>query len=168
MADAAFDRLDIPARWHYLMMVQFCSRGKRYDGVMPLAEAEMCSTAADKPGILAKLIAAELVENVDGEMLRVVRIDQHIPPPSVRNASAESAVRVARHRKHKNGDHSGCLPDKCEKATGNGPVDRGNALHQDGDRTGQDGGPTPVNEISDDEPPWRDDDPDYAHLNEAS
>lgn len=134
MADAAFDRLDINCRWHYLMMIQFCSRGKRYNGVMPLAEAEMCSTASGKPTILAKLMSAGLVEAIDDDMVKVVRIDDHVPPPSVREASAATAVRVARHRKHKNGDHSECLPDgKCPHVSNEAGNERSNALHQDGD-----------------------------------
>ena len=137
MADEAFDELDIYDRWHYLAMIQFCSRGKRYTGVMPRVEAETCSTAPDKPGILAKLITAKLVKELDGGRVQVLRIEDHVPPPSVREASAATAIRVARHRKHKNDDHTDCLPDKCPKAAGNAASDRGNALHQDGDSDGK-------------------------------
>lgn len=129
-ADPAFDRLDIHARWHYLMMIQFCSRGKRYDGVMPLAEAETCSTAPDRTSIIGKLILAGLVVNIDGEMLRMVRIADHIPPKSIRESSQK---RVSRHRRHRDGDHSECLPKSCLDVRN----EAGNALHQDGDRTGQ-------------------------------
>jgi hypothetical protein len=137
LADEAFDGLDVPTIFHYLNMIQFCSRGKRYTGLVPLVHARTCSIVDDPTAAIAALIKAELLENVDGATLRVVRIEEHIPPPSVREASAATAVRVARHRKHKNGDHSDCLPEKCSKATGNGPTDRGNALHQDKDGDGK-------------------------------
>ena len=136
-ADPAFDRLDIHARWHYLMMIQFCSRGKRYDGVMPLAEAEMCSTAPDRTQIIGKLILAGLVTNLDGEMLKIERIEDHVPPKSVRDSSAK---RVARHRKHKDGDHSECLPKSCPAVM----EQAGNALHQDGQGQAVTGSTTPV------------------------
>lgn len=142
-ADPAFDRLDIHARWHYLMMIQFCSRGKRYDGVMPLAEAEMCSTAPDRTQIIGKLILAGLVTNIDGEMLRVVRIEDHVPPKSVRDSSAK---RVSRHRKHKDGDHEDCLPKSCAEARNA----VGNALPQDGEGQAVTGS-TPEPEFSDDD-----------------
>jgi len=140
--------------WHYLNMIQFCSRGKRYTGVMPLAHARTCSTVEDQMGALAALITAGLVENVDGATVRVVRIEEHVPPPSVRDAAAATKIRVARHRKHKNGDHRECSPEKCPHA-GNGGS---NALPQDRDRTGPDRTGREVKEVdlSEEDEMWED------------
>ncbi len=179
MADEAFDGLTIYDRWHYLAMIQFCSRGKRYTGVMPLIEAETCSTAPEKASILAKLIDAKLVKKLDEHRVQVLRIEDHVPPPSVREASAATAIRVARHRKHKNADHSDCLPGRCPQVPGNADTEPSNALHQDKDSDGKGqavtGSTTPLrpdeeamlSELDEDQL-LLDDADRFAHLDEAS
>lgn len=131
--DPVFEGVDFAARWHYLSMIQHCSRTGRYDGTLRLVDARRCSDVDDPAAALGNLVVAGLVENVDGATVKVVRIDEHVPPPSVRDAAATTKVRVARHRKHKNGDHSECLPEKCPHR-GN---ERSNALPQDGTETGR-------------------------------
>lgn len=177
LADEAFDGLDVPTMWHYLNMIQFCSRGKRYTGVIPLAHARTCSIVDDPLGAIAALIDAGLVENVDGATLRVVRIEEHVPSADLRRKLAQDKVRAARHRKHKAGDHSDCLPENCPASRDASRQSSRDARDSDGDRTGPDvtGSATPLppdeQALLDEhhsEPPWRDDDPDYTHLHEAS
>lgn len=142
---------DLPhaERWHYLCMIQFCSRTLRYDGVLKVADARRCSDLDDPDIALDHLAAVGLVVRQADGRVKVVRIDEHIPPPSVRENAERSKVRMQRMRAHKNGDHSLCLPDKCEhvavdQTTGEvtttdapvtAPVTRNTGTGQDG--TGQ-------------------------------
>lgn len=102
-------------RWHYLAMIQFCSRTKRYDGVLKIADALRCSDVSDPAGAVDCLTTVGLVSNGEPGTVKLVLIDDHIPPPSVRENSEQSKVRMRRMRKHKNGDHSTCLPDQCKR-----------------------------------------------------
>lgn len=105
--------LPLEARWHYLCMIQFCSRTKRYDGVLKVADARRCSDVDDPVAAMALLTTAGLLSNGQPGHVKVQRIEDHIPPPSVRDASEKTKVRMARSRRHKNGDHSECLPGNC-------------------------------------------------------
>lgn len=144
--DRVIRRLDHQARWHYLCMIQECSAGKIYDGVLDLIEAERCSDAADPTAVLAALIGAGLVENVDGERVKVVRIDEHVPSADLRRKLAQDKVRAARYRKHKAGDHSECDPDRCPASRDASRQSSRDARDSDGDRTGLDvtGSTTPL------------------------
>ncbi|WP_420112335.1 hypothetical protein [Pseudactinotalea sp.] len=112
--------LDLAARWHYLAMIQFCSRTERIDGVMKRADARRCSDVDDPEAALAVLRSTGLLLELPGNDVKVVRIDDHIPPPSVRQASKAAKLRKRRERAHKAGDHSTCLPENCDQA----PVSR--------------------------------------------
>lgn len=107
---------DLPhaERWHYLCMIQFCSRTLRYDGVLKVADARRCSDVDDPDAALEHLAAVGLIEHQTDGRVKVAKIDEHIPPPSVRENSEKSKIRMQRMRAHKNGDHSMCLPGKCE------------------------------------------------------
>lgn len=116
--DRVIRRLDHQTRWHYLCMIQECSGGKIYDGVLSLTDAMRCSDADDPRVALDALINAELVDIVDGgENVRVVNIKDHVPSPELLDKLAQDKVRAARHRKHKAGDHSDCNPERCQHAT---------------------------------------------------
>lgn len=130
-----WESVDLASRWHYLCLVQTCSRNERYDGVMPLTRARRASDVDDPDACHAVLEAHSLIE-ISGDQLKVVQIDEHIPPPSIRNNAADTAVRMARSRKHKNGDHSTCLVEHCEKAGQSKPVTE---VVTRNTRTGQDG-----------------------------
>lgn len=110
---------DLPhtTRWHYLAMIQYCSRTALYDGIMKVTDARRCSDVEDPAGAVSQLIACGLIHTQADGRIKVDRIDEHIPPPSVRENSAQSKVRMTRMRAHKNGDHSKCLPDNCEHVT---------------------------------------------------
>ena len=101
-------------RWHYLCLIQFCSRTQRYDGILRVADARRSSDLDDPDAALDRLVAIGLVHRQPDGRVKVGRIDEHIPPPSVRNAADASRVRKQRSRAHKNGDHSMCLPEHCE------------------------------------------------------
>jgi hypothetical protein len=131
--------LSFPDRWHYLAMIQFCSRTKQYDGVLRAADARRCSDHEEPAQALRNLADVGLIVP-EGKGYKVVRIDDHIPPPSVRDASAKTKIRMQRARKHKNGDHSQCLPDHCPDAPApsnvTAPVTRNTGTGRD--RTGLD------------------------------
>lgn len=151
-----FEQLPYDVRWHYLSLVQFCSRTSRYDGEVRAADARRCSDVPDPVAALQALIDVGLVVAAEG-CYRLPFIDEHIPPPSVREASEKAKVRMQRMRKHKNGDHSECLPEHCQNAE---PPEPKPPVTQDVTRntgTGQDGTgletqpPTKVPEVSHDD-----------------
>lgn len=107
--------LPYDVRWHYLALIQFCSRTSRYDGTMRPADARRCSDVPDPEAAVQALVDVGLVTR-NGDTVRVNLIDEHIPPPSVRDASEKAKLRMQRHRKHKNGDHSECLSENCNQA----------------------------------------------------
>lgn len=114
---AAFDGVPHDARWHYLALIQWCSRTGRYDGVVRASDARRCSDVDDPGAALAALAARGLVEQLD-DAVRVVRIAEHVPPPHLRDEARKSAQaeRKRRERAHRRGDHSGCRPDRCPQA----------------------------------------------------
>lgn len=114
LADLTFD-----VRWHYLAMIQFCSRTQRYDGVLKMSDARRCSDVEEPAQAITALVAAELLALLPDGMVKVGRIEEHIPPPSVRESKERTKTRVQRHRLHKNGDHSECLPEHCDQTPKN-------------------------------------------------
>lgn len=137
--------LNFDVRWHYLAMIQFCSRTGRYDGVLKMSDARRCSDVEDPAQAINTLVTKELVALLSDNKVKVGRIEEHIPPPSVRENSSKTKVRMQRHRKHKNGDHSECLTEHCDQVSVNtstgevtGVVTRNTGTGQD--RTGQDKG----------------------------
>lgn len=124
--------LSFQARWHYLALIQFCSRTKRFDGVLRIADARRCSDVDDPARELAALEAVGLLTVLKTGEVKLSQIDEHIPPPSVRENSERSKIRMRRKRKHDNGDHSDCLPDRCPKAPVTGDVTRNTRTGQDG------------------------------------
>lgn len=136
--DRVIRRLDHQARWHYLCMIQECSGGKIYDGILSLKEALRCSDADDEHAVFAALVEAELLEVLDGDRVRVVRIKEHVPSPELLNKLAQDKARSARYRKHKAGDHSDCSPDRCKEAPSRDASRSMSRDARDGDRTGLD------------------------------
>lgn len=112
------EQLPYETRWHYLAMVQFCSRTNRYDGLMRPADARRCSDVADPAMAVQELLDVGLLAAVDGA-IKVVEIEHHVPPPHLRDEARKQASRErkARERAHKAGDHSYCLPDHCQSAS---------------------------------------------------
>ena len=131
-----WESVSFEARWHYKCLIQYCSRTRRYDGRIPLSTALRCSDVPD-PGECHGVLEAHSLIECRGDVVVLVEIDEHIPPPSVRENAEQSKIRMARMRKHRNGDHSDCLPEHCESPTVTGVVTRNT-------RTGQDRLSTPT------------------------
>lgn len=128
-----FEDLPHATRWHYLAMIQFCSRTEKFDGVMRYTDARRCSDV-DDPNVALDALASAGLLRLDEDRVHVLRIEDHVPPPSVRKNAEQTKVRMQRMRKHKNGDHSMCSPEKCPHAPGavTGPVTRNTGTGQDG------------------------------------
>lgn len=161
-----FEQLPYEARWHYLAMIQFCSRNHRYDGVMRAIDARRCSDLDDPTTAVAMLAAVGLVEVTDTSV-RVVHIEESIPPPHMRDEERKRRQREEKRRSrlHRNGDHSMCLPGRCSHVTS--PVTSAvtSVLTPGRDRTGQDGeNPLDDNARTDNEVTPFDDDPYLRHL----
>jgi len=143
---ADFADLTFETRWHYLAMIQFCSRTGRLDGVMRRSDARRCSDVDDPDTVIRTLLATPFLEETsDG--LRIIEIHDHVPPPSVRMNAENSKVRMRRHRAHKAGDHSLCLADQCGQGVVTPPVTRNPGTGRDG--TGQALKPSPLEEVDD-------------------
>lgn len=110
-----WDGLPYPARWHYLALVQACSRQRRWDGVLPLTRARRASDVED-PDDCHQLLATAGLLKIDETAVRLLLIDEHIPPAHVRDNAEKSKIRMRRMRAHRSGDHSLCLLDKCTAA----------------------------------------------------
>lgn len=134
LSDDWTDRADLAGlsfedRWHYLAMIQLCSRSGRVDGLLRVVDARRCSDHPDPAGAITRLAAAGKLEVIK-EGVRLVEIEDHVPPPSVRNKAEQDKLRKRRQRAHHAGDHSQCLAANCEHVTGHVTRDSG---------TGQDG-----------------------------
>lgn len=109
-----WDHASIETRWAYVCLVQACSRGKYWDGVLPKSKAlgALFPQVADPHSTISSLVGLGLATE-DHERLVVVlpRIDDHIPPPYVRDNAERSKVRMRRKRAHDSGDHSLCLAE---------------------------------------------------------
>lgn len=135
------EALTFAERWHYLTMIQHCSRTRKFDGNMRMVDARRCSDHPDPDAAINSLAGAGLVQ-VLGSTVKVLQIDGHIPPPSVRNKQEDDRKRKQRQRKHKEGDHSMCVPEYCEASlppvTSEVTRDKGSDSRTGQDRTGRD------------------------------
>ncbi len=133
------EQLTYETRWHYLCLIQFCSRTSRYDGLVRPADARRCSDVANPAVAVTDLVNVGLLALVDGAV-QVVQIEQHVPPPHLRDEKrkADQRERKQRGRLHKAGDHTYCLPESCEQMFSpvTSEVTRDVGTGQDG--TGQD------------------------------
>ncbi|SDH75413.1 hypothetical protein [Agrococcus jejuensis] len=100
-------------RWHYLGIIQFCSRTDLVDGVVRAVDARRASDHPNPAAAVERLVAAGLLEEVV-RGVRVKQIDQHLPAPHVRRQTEQAKIRKRRERAHRAGDHSLCSPERCE------------------------------------------------------
>lgn len=110
---------DLPheTRWHYLCMIQFCSRTQRFDGFIRAVDARRCSDVADPSGAIATLTDIGLVSPAqDGFTVNRMK-DDHAPPVWVQKRTESNKQAKRRQRGHEAGDHTLCLPQNCEQAS---------------------------------------------------
>jgi len=109
-----FESLPFETRWHYLALLQFCSRTSRYDGIVRGSDARRCSDVPDPVAALMTLHSVGLVVT-DERGYRLPFIDQHVPPPYMRDEERKAGQRdrKRRERRHKIGDHALCDPEHC-------------------------------------------------------
>lgn len=107
--------LDFADRWHYLAMIQFCSRTEKVDGVLRVVDARRCSDHPDPNQAVRNLADVGLVE-IRQHDVKLNLIDDHLPPPSVRNRKEAQNQRKSRSRAHQVGNHSHCIPENCDRA----------------------------------------------------
>ncbi|RZT87436.1 hypothetical protein EV383_4360 [Pseudonocardia sediminis] len=113
-----FDDVPYDCRWHYLCLVQFCSRTSRYDGKIRAADARRCSDLPDPVTAMSVLAAAGLIEVGTDGAVTLPKIEEHVPPPSLRDEGRKERQRAEKRRSrlHIRGDHTECLPERCPKA----------------------------------------------------
>lgn len=85
----------------------------------------------DPAAALSRLLEVGLLETVR-EGVRVVEIEAHIPPPSVRNKAEADKLRKRRQRAHGAGDHSMCIVGHCPHGVVHREVTRDPGTGQDG------------------------------------
>lgn len=133
------EQLPYEVRWHYLALVQFCSRTGRYDGLVRAADARRCSDVPDPAAANAALVDVGLLAAEDGTF-RLPLIEEHIPPPHLRDETRKQSQRERkrRERAHRAGNHELCNPDNCPAVSSpvTSDVTRDTGTGQD--RTGQD------------------------------
>lgn len=105
--------LSLEARWHYLCLIQLCSRSGRYDGVVRRNDALRCSDIDDPKAAMNEIYKAGMV-TVHGSEVKLVRIEEHVPSPSTLAKTERDRIRKRRQRAHDNGDHSTCYRQRCE------------------------------------------------------
>lgn len=133
----ALEELSFEDRWHYLAMIQRCSRSEAYDGMIRGVDARRCSDHPDPSTAIAHLVDAHLLAIIPGGKYKVIHIDDHVPPPSVRMKTENDKLRQRRKRAHDNGDHGLCKADAdCVTATVTRDIGRDVRTGQD--RTGRD------------------------------
>lgn len=113
--DCRWDTVSHAARWHYIAMVEECSRARTWDGRLPARRARRVSDVEDPDACLKELDDAGFVLN-GITVVTLLEIAEHVPPASIRTNAEKTRVRMRRLRAHRAGDHSLCLPDHCPEA----------------------------------------------------
>ncbi|TDP54740.1 hypothetical protein DEU33_1279 [Kocuria sp. AG109] len=112
------DLADLPHadRWHYLGMIQFCSRTDNRRGILRAVDANRASDHPDPARAVANLVAAGLLEKLPDGRVQIREIAEHLPTEAVIRRAEQNKIRQRRKRAHAAGDHSLCLPENCEDA----------------------------------------------------
>ncbi len=137
---AAFEPLSLAARWHYLCLIHLCARKPAYDGRLRIVDAHRASDVDNAPAAVHELIQAGLLTHTKKDnTVTVVKIDDHMPPPHMRDESrkpaqnkrkaAERARKAAAERDRKAGDTS----SDVTRDTGTGRDGTGRAVETGGE-----------------------------------
>lgn len=121
---------DIHARWHYIALIQLCSRLDARDGIISRSKAERCSDLPDTLGAIRKLVEVGLVAD-HGSKVRVVRAAEHVISEAKARETERKREDQRRSRAHRDGDHA-----LCESGQGDRPKDCKWATAPKGDVTG--------------------------------
>lgn len=113
--------LSLAARWHYLALIQRCSRLDLRDGAVRRVDARRASDVDDPAAALTELVAAGLLTD-DGTTVTVVNVLDHLPTEASLKRTRQNRERQRRSRAHRNGDHSLCQPDGGCEALGGAPA----------------------------------------------
>ena len=112
----AWDEVPYSARWHYLALVERCCRDHRWDGALPRQTALRVSDCLDPERDMLALETHGWVTD-DGANVRVVFIDDHIPPPGQRPDKylprKRANQRAYRERRCGEGIHDRSCPTSC-------------------------------------------------------
>lgn len=110
-------KMNFADRWHYLCMIQFCSRADIRDGVMRGVDARRCSDHPDPNRALALLVNSNVISRDDSaDTYTLLEIDAYLPSEATRRKTEDAKIRQRRKRAHDAGDHSTCLPRHCDHA----------------------------------------------------
>ena len=111
-----WDQVDYETRWHYFSVVERCCRDRRWSGELPRQAALRCSDVSDPSSCLDTLASVGLLA-FDGEIVRVVFIEEHIPPeqsrPEVMLPRKRKNLSDHRRRKCERGEHDSHCPPGC-------------------------------------------------------
>lgn len=118
---------DHSARWHYLALIQLCSRLEARDGIVTRAKAERCSDLPDTRQALSTLADAGLVVDM-GNRIKVTRAAEHVISEAKQAELERNRENQRRSRAHRNGDHDECIP-----GDGDRPSNCSHASHGESD-----------------------------------
>ncbi|MFT3971807.1 MAG: hypothetical protein QM695_16400 [Micropruina sp.] len=111
--------LSFEARWHYLCLIQACSRSMRTDGVIREVDALRCSDVEEPRAAMNEIYKAGLIQVATGDngkkTVKLLRVDDHLPSASTIAKTEADRIRQQRSRKHKSGDHSMCYRQRCDQ-----------------------------------------------------
>lgn len=110
--------LPVETRWHYLAMIQYCSRTQRFDAFIRAVDAKRCSDIDHPDAALRQLVDVGLIVADRGGYVVVKMEEDHAPPLWVRNRTESNKQAQRRKRAHDAGQHSLCLPSNCKLAPG--------------------------------------------------
>lgn len=109
------ERIQHDDRWHYLCMIQRCSRTGNREGFLTHAAAQRCSDHPEPRRALAGLQAVGLIKQTDGGWL-LLEISEHVPSDATLKRTESLRLYQKRSRAHRSGDHALCLPKNCQHA----------------------------------------------------
>lgn len=111
--------MSFEARWHYLCLIQACSRSMRTDGVIREVDALRCSDVEEPRAAMNEIYKAGLIQVAAGgngkKTVKLLRVDDHLPSASTIAKTEADRIRQQRSRKHKSGDHSMCYRQRCDQ-----------------------------------------------------
>lgn len=123
--DAWTERADLAElshadRWHYLGMIQRCSRTGNQAGILRAVDAERASDHPNPSDALEHLTERGILQRMSGDRYRLVEIEDYLPSAATIRRTEQARERQRRKRAHDAGDHSQCRPGTCEDAPGEG------------------------------------------------